>query len=205
MNLINKNICNHKSRLAWIFFSLIIAFFIISTPFSSANEAIAFCFSEAGEAYGISPQLLKGIAKVESSLNPRAINKNLNGSVDMGLMQINSSWISRLNLEPDRLLSDSCYNVMTGSKILRLCMDKYGYTWEAVGCYNAMSRHKRVDYSWKVFEMLKAEQKNASKGLASDSSSHAFKALKKESGMTAGKGHQTLTFTVKDNAAINEE
>ncbi len=119
--------------------------------------SIAFCYEEAGKAYGINPSLLESIAEIESSSNPRAINRNQNGSTDMGLMQVNSSWIASLGLDSGRLLSDPCYNVMTGARILKYCIDKHGYTWEAVGCYNAVSRHKRVDYSWKVYNKLKAE------------------------------------------------
>jgi len=172
-----------------IFFLLFTIYYLLST------NVYAFCFSEAGATYGISPQLLKGIAKVESNLNPKAVNRNPNGSIDMGLMQINSSWINRLSLEPDRLLSDSCYNVMTGAKILRLCIDKYSYTWEAVGCYNAVSRHKRVDYSWKIFETLKAEERNTA--------SSSLKTSKKDSETSGAKSHQTLFFTVKDIAAAD--
>jgi hypothetical protein len=174
---------------------LVIVCFLFTIHCLIITNVYAFCFSEAGTTYGISPQLLKGIAKVESNLNPKAVNRNPNGSIDMGLMQINSSWINRLSLEPDRLLSDSCYNVMTGAKILRLCIDKYSYTWEAVGCYNAVSRHKRVDYSWKIFEILKAEQKK--KTLRS------LKASMKDSGTSEAKGRQTLFFTVKDIAAAD--
>lgn len=121
--------------------------------------ANAFCFDEAGRAFGINPQLLRSIAKTESNLKPGAVNRNSNGSTDMGLMQINSSWIHGMKLDSDRLLSDPCYNVMTGAKIMKLCIDRYGYAWEAVGCYNAVSMDKKVNYSWKIFNALKAEGK----------------------------------------------
>ncbi len=47
---------------------------------------------------------------------------------------------------------------MTGASILRQCIDRYRYTWEAVGCYNAMSADKKVNYAWKVFNQLKGGQ-----------------------------------------------
>lgn len=53
-------------------------------------------FVEAGNKFGIDPMLLWSIAKVESNLNPRAINKNKNGTYDMGIMQINSVHLPRL-------------------------------------------------------------------------------------------------------------
>jgi hypothetical protein len=36
--------------------------------------------------------------RTESSLNPRAVNVNRNGSYDVGLMQINSTWSSKRDL-----------------------------------------------------------------------------------------------------------
>lgn len=121
------------------------------------TNVYAFCFEEAGKTYGINPSLLKSIAQIESNLNPKAMNKNQNGSIDIGLMQINSFWIKTLGLDTNKLISDPCYNTMIGAKVLKQCIDRYGYTWEAVGCYNAMSTPKRVKYSWKIFDRLKAE------------------------------------------------
>ncbi len=120
--------------------------------------AEAFCFEEAGKAHNISSELLKSIARVESDLNSNAVNTNRNGSTDLGLMQINSAWIDAMNLNRDELISNPCYNVMTGANILRQCIDRHGYTWEAVGCYNAKSKGKRVGYSWKIFRELKKEK-----------------------------------------------
>ncbi|MBZ0155954.1 MAG: lytic transglycosylase domain-containing protein [Alphaproteobacteria bacterium] len=115
----------------------------------------AFCFDDAGREQGISPLLLESIAKIESGLNPKATNKNKNGSTDIGLMQINSFWIAPLGLDSARLISDPCYNTRTGARILRQCIDSHGYSWEAVGCYNARSKDKRVGYSWKIYSALK--------------------------------------------------
>lgn len=59
-------------------------------------ESQAFCFSEAAQRYGINEKILIAIAKVESNFNPSAININKNGSVDHGLMQINSQHLNKL-------------------------------------------------------------------------------------------------------------
>ncbi|OPY79683.1 MAG: Transglycosylase SLT domain protein [Syntrophorhabdus sp. PtaU1.Bin058] len=118
----------------------------------------AFCFEYAGNEYGITPVILESIAKVESNLNPRAVNRNRNGSVDIGLMQINSGWLKTLQLNQQDLLNDACLNARVGAQILRKCIDRHGLNWEAIGCYNATSRDKRVDYAWKVFRILQNEQ-----------------------------------------------
>ncbi len=136
-----------------IFHLVFITFILFAIPLISD----AFCYEDAGDAYGINPSLLRAIVKTESNLNPQAINRNLDGSVDIGLMQINSYWFQRYRLDANMLLNDPCYNIMAGARILKTCIDKYGYTWEAVGCYNAVTRYKRVDYSWKIYNRLKAE------------------------------------------------
>lgn len=118
-----------------------------------SSEVFAFCFEEAGSMYGISPQILWAIAKVESNFNPLAVNYNSNGSYDFGVMQINSSWYRVIkNLWPH--LSDPCTNVKVGAWILAQCISKHGYTWDAVGCYNAKSKHKASRYARKVYSVL---------------------------------------------------
>lgn len=117
-------------------------------------EGWSFCFEEASKKYGLNPDLLRAIAKVESGFNKSAINRNSNGSVDIGLMQINSVWLNRLGLDKSKLLNDPCLNINVAAYILSDCIDRHGYTWEAIGCYNAVSQHKRVRYSWKIHNEL---------------------------------------------------
>ncbi|MBI4950347.1 MAG: lytic transglycosylase domain-containing protein, partial [Deltaproteobacteria bacterium] len=56
----------------------------------------AFCFDQAGFYYNIPPDLLRSIALVESNHNPAAVNRNMDGSMDYGLMQVNSRWAREL-------------------------------------------------------------------------------------------------------------
>ncbi|MBM4271688.1 MAG: lytic transglycosylase domain-containing protein [Deltaproteobacteria bacterium] len=134
--------------------STAICLFLLCLPVNGG----AFCFEEAGTVHGISQGLLRSIARIESGMNAGAINSNANGTRDYGVMQINSAWIAVLELNADKLLSDPCYNVMTGARILKMCIERYGYSWEAVGCFNANSRNKRVSYSWKIFRELRKEK-----------------------------------------------
>lgn len=122
------------------------------------SSARAFCFEEAGFMYGINPSLLQAIANVESNFNASAVHTNKNGTVDLGLMQINSAWLDVLKLDKERLMQDACYNVKTGASILKNCMDRWGYTWRAVGCYNASSDFKRSRYSRKIYSALIKEK-----------------------------------------------
>src|SRR5512146_3326267 len=92
-------------------FSLGIVMLLMLT--AGAYAADPYCFDEAGAQYGITPQILRAIAKVESNYNPRAINWNTNGSYDFGVMQINSIWASTLGLERWNALGDTCTNIKT--------------------------------------------------------------------------------------------
>ena len=83
--------------------------------------AQAFCFQEAGQRYSVSPALLWAIAKGESSLNPATRNHNRNGSIDVGLMQINSCWQGKLGRTWEHL-DDPCTNIMAGAWVLHQCV-----------------------------------------------------------------------------------
>ena len=116
--------------------------------------ASAFCFEAAGTEYGVSPGLLWSIAKVESGFAPQAVHWNQNGTYDYGLMQINSGWAQRLG-PVWQSLGDPCTNVKVGAWILAQCVQRYGYMWEAVGCYNSSSERKRQEYARKIYAVFK--------------------------------------------------
>lgn len=128
-------------------------------------QAETNCFVEAGQRYGVDPHLLYAIAKTESSLNCRAVNKNKNGTRDFGCMQINETHLPRLSKYGIgiRELFDPCTNISVGAWILAENFARHGVTWDAVGAYNAggkknLTQHnKRMGYAWKVFEKYKSK------------------------------------------------
>jgi len=138
-----------KSMFKLKMFCILMLFSLVT---SAHGEEL--CFDEAGVDYGISPQILKAIAKVESNYNPRAINWNKNGTYDFGIMQINSDWSHTLGRDWWDTLGDPCSNIKGGAMILSKCMKKYGYSWEAIGCYNSQTPSKRDRYAMLVFKKL---------------------------------------------------
>lgn len=119
-------------------------------------QAANACWQEAAARYGMNPYLLYAIAKTESSLNPRAINRNKNGSYDIGLMQINSWWLPKLRkygIEEEHLW-DPCTNLHVGAWVLAQNMHRMGNTWEAVGAYNARDPDLRKKYAHKVYKNI---------------------------------------------------
>ncbi len=119
------------------------------------------CFETHALAKGLNADLLRAIALVESSGNPNAVGKN-SSSEDIGLMQINSSWLKRFNTTKKELLENVCLNIEIGAEILSDNMKRLENPWEAVGAYNAAcTRLKGADcisarqtYAWKVYRAL---------------------------------------------------
>jgi soluble lytic murein transglycosylase-like protein len=128
-----------------------LALMVLTVATAGAGD---LCFDEAASQYGINANILRAIAKVESNFNPRAVNWNRNGSYDFGIMQINSLWGYALGSEWWSTLGDPCTNIKAGAMILATCMKSYGYTWEAVGCYNSRTPARRDRYALAIFSQL---------------------------------------------------
>src|ERR1041384_5244424 len=92
------------------------------------------CFNEAGRTYKVPPMLLQAIAWVESRYDKNANNHNTNGSVDMGVMQINSLWLDELSQYgiEQKHLYNACFNINVAAWILRQQINEVGYNWKAV-------------------------------------------------------------------------
>ncbi|OWQ45592.1 hypothetical protein CDL60_19345 [Roseateles noduli] len=118
------------------------------------------CFLLAGERYGVSPLLLKAVARQESGLNPSAFNRNANGSTDIGLMQINSSWLPVLARHgvQEADLQVPCANILVGAWILGSNFRSMGTTADALGAYNARDPAKRLAYARQVLRHYAALQ-----------------------------------------------
>lgn len=118
------------------------------------------CWQDAAERFGVNASLLYAIGRTESGLNPLARGPvNTNGSYDIGLMQINSSWLPTLRRHgiEERELYDACTSIHVGAWILAHNMRRLGNSWNAVGAYNAADPKKRLAYALKVYRNLPRE------------------------------------------------
>lgn len=133
---------------------------VISLFWALPTGAQEYCFEEAGKQYKISSVLLRAISEVESNFNPNAFNVNGNQTYDYCHMQINSSWANTIGMETWASLSNPCNCTMVGAWILSTCIENYGNTWEAVGCYHAKKNTRRIQYAWKIHDALKSYPEN---------------------------------------------
>ncbi|MFY9327948.1 MAG: lytic transglycosylase domain-containing protein [Georgfuchsia sp.] len=131
------------------------------------------CWDEAAQRYAVSADLLYAIARVESNLNPQAVNRShlqRTGSYDIGLMQINSSHLSALSHHgiKESNLYEPCTNIQVGAWLLSELFARRGATWDTVGAYNAACSQlkdeacakARAQYAWRVYRQLPAQHRD---------------------------------------------
>ena len=82
------------------------------------------CFQGASAYTHIDVRILEAIAKVESDYNPYDTHVNKDGSVDMGIMQINSTWLPELRQYgiSRRDLYNPCLNIYVGAWVVKQCI-----------------------------------------------------------------------------------
>jgi soluble lytic murein transglycosylase-like protein len=150
---------------------------VLATILPSA--ASAFCFEEAGAQYSVDPDTLRSMAIRESRLDPAAVNVNVNGSVDVGLMQINSSWKKRLGVKLWEHVKEPCTNVKVGAYILSLAIEETGDLWTGVGRYHSRNKEKAERYARKIFEIYERIRDDSPEALALPASLSVGRSLRK--------------------------
>lgn len=121
-------------------FSGMITTFFISSLLISFPAWSLDCFDRAGRHYRIDPDLLRAIAFRESSWRGKAMNIVSSKEYAVGMMQIHSQNFSHLatfGITPQKLYHNSCLNIYTGAYYLSIAFRRWGYSWQAVGAYNA--------------------------------------------------------------------
>lgn len=121
--------------------------------------AIADCYDLAGRDYKIESDLLRLISFRESSWRDNALNYVSPDSYAIGRMQIHSqnfNHLSQFGITPEHLKNDVCMNIYTGAYYLAIAFKRWGYSWRAVGAYNAgfkddpTQEAKRMKYAEEV-------------------------------------------------------
>jgi len=133
-------------KLPLIFYAL-----LLTSPGASAD-----CFDTAAAYHHVNGDVLRAIAWLESHNQPAAEHQNENGSVDYGVMQINSIHLAQwAQYGVNRtVLMQPCKNVYVAAWHLRHMIDRYGNTWAAVGSYHSATPQYRDQYVAQIKRIL---------------------------------------------------
>lgn len=122
----------------------------------AAASCRADCMDDAARFHHVNVRLVRAIAIVESGQHANVVHLNADGSTDIGLMQINSRWLTTLERfgVSRAALQDRCTNAYVGAWILSQNLRRLGLSWDAVGAYNARTHQKRIAYARRVYRAL---------------------------------------------------
>lgn len=110
--------------------------------------------------YHLPPRVLPSIQAVEGGL-PGLAHANRDGSLDLGVMQVNTRWVQPLAryigmTQPQteqRLLFDGCFNIAVAGAIMRIYLDEAGGDLlRAVGYYHSHTLPLSEDFQRRVLE-----------------------------------------------------
>ena len=123
---------------------------------ASSTPALADCLDDAAQFHHVNVVLVRAIAQQESGMRANATNINTDGTEDIGLMQINSSWLPKLRRYgiTRAALFDACVNGYVGTWILASNIRQFGPTWKAVGAYNAVSTNRQLVYANTIYQRI---------------------------------------------------
>jgi len=116
------------------------------------------CMLAVSQHYHLPPRVLPSIQIVEAG-QPGTISHNLNGTGDLGVMQVNTRWVPSIarwwDLPPsevaDRLIRDPCFNNVSAGAIMRIYMDEANNNVvRAVGYYHSHTPERASSYQMKV-------------------------------------------------------
>jgi len=117
---------------------------------------LADCIDNAAAYHHVHPYVLRAIAYQESGMRPAIVGQNRNGTIDIGLMGINSVHLRELGtygIPPGRL-GEACTNAYVGAWFLRRKIDKYGNTWQAVAAYHSETPEIGAGYAQRIQRIM---------------------------------------------------
>lgn len=123
----------------------------------SMDLPVGECVTAASTRHGVNPDLLLAILQVESGLKADPVRRNGNGSIDVGIAQINSIHFPELRrhgVEWPHLLKP-CVGIFVAAWHLKNQVLRYGNSWFAVGAYHSVTPKFNQIYRERVMQALR--------------------------------------------------
>jgi len=118
--------------------------------------AHADCIDDAAARHQVDALVLRAIGWQESRLQPAAVGRNANGTIDLGAFQINSVHLPELRRYGiDRAaLADGCVSAEVAAWHYRRQIEQHGSGWHAVGAYHSQTPARAAWYANQVAAIL---------------------------------------------------
>ncbi len=119
------------------------------------------CMTLVASLYHLPPRVLPAIQGVEGG-RPGTMHRNTDGTLDLGVMQINTRWLQPLMRYTRtqgpvvfrRLRDDACYNIAAAGAIMRGNLDaSHGNLLRAVGDYHSHTVQLNLAYRTQVLRV----------------------------------------------------
>ncbi|NCC03978.1 MAG: transglycosylase [Proteobacteria bacterium] len=125
-------------------------------------KALATCMLLAAQTYQVPPAVLIGIMHVENGRVGQQVGPNINGTYDLGPMQVNSRWVPQLadawNVDRKTAYSlvrdDGCVNVRVSAWILRQKIKEAGSLYGGIAYYHSATPGIGTRYAAKVIAAM---------------------------------------------------
>jgi soluble lytic murein transglycosylase-like protein len=127
---------------------------VSAAEWEETGSSFGGCLMAAANLHHLSPQLLIIVLNVENGRLGK-VSPNTNRTVDIGPMQVNDSWVSKLAAHwharqqdtYEALRDNFCANIEGGAWILRQALDEAkGDLWEGVALYHSHTSKHKQDY-----------------------------------------------------------
>lgn len=127
-----------------------------------ATQALAACLLAASNSYQVPAAVMIGIMQVEGGKVGQQAGPNLNGTFDLGPMQVNTTWIPTLarvwhvNVSTARTLvrDDGCVNVHVAAWILKQKIAETGSLYKGIAHYHSATPSEGYRYASKVITVM---------------------------------------------------
>jgi hypothetical protein len=126
-------------------------------------QIFASCLMLSAQTYAVPPQVMVGILHVEGGKVGQEVGPNVNGTYDLGPMQVNTLWLPKLarywqvdtKTAHKWVRDNSCVNLHVSAWILRQKLDEAGGNlFNGIARYHSATPQFGHQYAYKVIKAM---------------------------------------------------
>lgn len=147
----------------------LIAMLPASSAMATADRDVSRCIRSAADGFGIDPLPLEILREVEGG-RPGLESRNTNGTRDLGVMQINSSWLRTLSsfgIGESDVRDSVCINVYVAAWIFVQELNRSGDVVLAMARYHSPTPRHQARYLGLVQRVIERRLASAAPSLTS--------------------------------------